>query len=165
MSAKSFLKRVCKKLCFSASIEKEYLAKHKKFSFSGIKCICFEQYEACITRLYHTIEKGLSYENYRPGFGQDNINSLLTAMENYASSGYDTNAFFYETALSTLNMYVARNKEYGYENAPLEKRIKSLPGVANEFGGTLDFIPLSSVQVQTLNFSEFNSFYRHRFLS
>lgn len=113
---------------------------HKLFeenSFVDRNCTYPEQFEASITRLYHTIEKGLSYDEYRAGFGKDNIEGLITSLEQYSSKGYDTTAFFYETALSCLYSYVQKNREYGYEDAQLEDRIKKLPGKANKYGGTM----------------------------
>lgn len=155
MALKSFLKNVYKKIRPRARIENFYLKRQRKFSFVGIKCTCYEQYEACITRLYHTIEKGLSYEAYRAGFGEKNIQDLLSAMESYIDSGYDEKAFFYETALSTLKLYVEKNKAFGCENPVLEKRINRLKGCANDFGGTIDFEPLPEEKVKSLGFADF----------
>lgn len=114
-----------------------YAHQFRKYSFIDCECHTQPQFEASIIRLYHTIEKGLSYEDYRAGFGKDNIEKLLISLEQYASKGFDTSAFFYETALSCLNEYVRKNKEYGYEDPQLEQRIDKLPGKPNKFGGTI----------------------------
>lgn len=116
---------------------KEYCRKFSNESFIDCNCKYPEQFEASIIRLYHTIEKGLSYKNYRAGFGKENINKLITTLEQYASKGFDLSAFFYETALSCLEQYLKKNKEYGWQNEELEKRIRMLPGNANCFGGTI----------------------------
>ena len=42
-----------------------YFNRFEKYSFTDCQCETQEQFEASVTRLYHTIEKGLSYENYR----------------------------------------------------------------------------------------------------
>lgn len=73
---------------------KDYLRSFNKWSFKGNKCIDEKQYEAVITRWYHTIEKGLAYINYRAGFGKKNIAALLESMENYLADGYSDDAFF-----------------------------------------------------------------------
>lgn len=114
-----------------------YYKKFEENSFVDCSCRTSEQFEASITRLYHTIEKGLSYEKYRAGFGKDNVDKLVTSLEQYSSKGFDTSAFFYETALSCLNAYIQKNKEHGHEDTQLEERVKELPGKANEFGGTI----------------------------
>ena len=116
---------------------KNYIKKYFKYSFVDCKCVDYEQYEASIIRLYHTIEKGLSYEDYRAGFGKENVEKLVVSLEQYCSNGFDTSAFFYETALSCLYAYIQKNKEHGHVNYELESRIKKLPGKANEFGGTI----------------------------
>ena len=108
------------------------------YSFEDCKCISKEQFEYSITRLYHTIEKGLSYENYRPGFGAANIEALLTSLEQFVAKGYNVNSFTYETALSCLYQYIYKNKEYGIIDNELEKRINKLPGEKNDLGGSIE---------------------------
>lgn len=81
-------------------------------SFVNGNCRTEKQYEASITRFYHTIEKGLAYLNYRPGFGHDVMDILISEMEEY-SKRYDIEKFFYKTALSTLFAYIKKNKENG----------------------------------------------------
>lgn len=136
MNLKSYAKRLLKK-SNAKKIEKRYFSVFDTCSFIDCKCNLEVQFEASITRLYHTIEKGLSYTDYRAGFGKDNVDKLMTSLEQYASKGYDTSAFFYETALSCLKEYVKKNKEYGHEDPQLEERIKKLPGKANEYGGVI----------------------------
>lgn len=132
------------------TIFRHYRNKFFAYSFDTNASRNEVQYEANITRWYHTIEKGLSYEKYRPGFGKENISILIKQLEEY-SKKYDTSKFFYQTALSTLKEYIRKNKEYGYEDKELEKRIASLPGEANEFGGTIKFI---LPDTKKLNFEE-----------
>ncbi len=119
------------------NVLKNYYSDFESFSFSDCNCKSPIQFEASIIRLYHTIEKGLSYENYRAGFGRDNVDKLLISLEQYSSKGFNTSAFFYETALSCLNEYARKNKEYGHNDPQLEERIKKLPGKANECGGCI----------------------------
>lgn len=133
----------------------QFLKRFKKYAFFGTKCIDEKQYEAVITRWQHTIEKGLSYLDYRPGFGQKNIEALLVSMENYIEDGYSSDVFFFKTALSTLSQYISKNKEYGIENIELEKRVQKLGGYANNLGGVLKFSPLSADAVKTLGYREF----------
>ena len=82
-------------------INKKYYRHFCRYAFSNGRCENEYQYEAMITKLYHAVEKGLSYLNYRPGFGQKNIESLIGLLDQY-SEKYDVSAFFYQTALSTL---------------------------------------------------------------
>ena len=131
----------------------EYKRKFYKYAFVVDDCKSYEQYEASITRVYHTIEKGLSYLNYRAGFGANNINTLLKLMNAYAEE-YDTSSFFYRTALSVLNKYIEKNKEYGHEDKELEKRVASLPGTPNDEGGVIQFEPMTAEQLEKANYKE-----------
>lgn len=138
------LKNTVKKIAVKFGLVKDdslvkyqsYQKAYQRNAFSDTKCNNYEQYEAVITRWYHTIEKGLSYSNYRPGFGKDNIQKLMTLMESYASK-YDTDAAFYQTSLSCLHEYIRKNKEHGLINHELEERINRLPGNDNGCGGVL----------------------------
>jgi nitroreductase len=130
-----------------------YYNKYQEFSFQDGACTNEKQFEACITRLYHTIEKGLAYLNYRPGFGKDNIETLILSLEQY-SKRYDVSKFFYQTALSVLNEYIRKNAEYGVEDKELNKRVSALPGKANEAGGALKFVPLSEAELENASYKK-----------
>lgn len=132
-----------------------YLEQYERYSFNGNKCIDDKQYEAVITRWYHTIEKGLSYINFRKGFGRNNIDELLTSMENYIADGYSQESFFYKTALSTLHMYIKKNKEYGYENTEINDRVNRLPGTPNGCGGTITPDHYDEEELHSLGYADF----------
>ena len=127
---------------------KAYYKRQKRYAFSGKTYKNQQQYEAAITKMYHSVEKGLSYSNYRPGFGKQNIMDLISAMESYAAA-YDVTAFFYETALCTLHQYIRKNKEHGHIDPELENRIKLLKGTPNECGGVLEFDAAQDPQKMT----------------
>lgn len=95
-----------------------------------------QQYEAQITKMYHSVEKGLAYKNFRSGFGRKNVDELISALESY-SNQYDVEAFFYKTALSVLDEYITKNEAHGYVDAELKTRIENLPGEKNAHGGAL----------------------------
>ena len=63
---------------------KQYYKRARQYSFSSDACKDEHQYEALITKLYHAVEKGLSYENYRAGFGRGNIEQLMILLEQYS---------------------------------------------------------------------------------
>lgn len=130
-----------------------YYKRYIKYSFSYKYCHNEQQYEASITRLYHMLEKGLAYLDYRPGFGRDNVEMLILLLGQYSKS-YDINKFFYRTALSVLNEYIRKNKEYDYDDNELSKRVASLPGIPNDFGGTIKFTPLTRKQLDEANFRD-----------
>lgn len=115
----------------------DYITRFNKYSFVDCECSDKEQLEASIIRLYHTIEKGLSYLDYRAGFGEKNVEKLLLSLEQYAEK-VGTDSFVYRTALSCLIAYVEKNHLMGYRNNELEKRISILPGSSNGLGGTIE---------------------------
>ena len=120
MKAINLIKRVLRKN--QNLIKKQaqnYLKKFNNYTFTEGACTQYRQYKASITKLYHAIEKGLSYENYRAGFGEKNVEALIMAMEQY-SQKYDIREQFYTTALCCLYKYNEKNKEYGVINESLE---------------------------------------------
>lgn len=135
-------------------INKKYMNCFFENAFESDKIETFWQYEASIIKMYHTIEKGLSYENYRPGFGEEAIKQLITTLEEY-SKKYSVEEFCYRTALCVLKKYILKNKEHNYINPELEERIKSLAGEENDIGGTIDFIPFSEEDIANQNFEIF----------
>ena len=133
----------------------EHLKRFISYSFTGNKCIDERQYCSVITRWYHTIEKGLAYVNFRKGFGQKNIEALITSMENYLSDGFSVDGFTYRTGLSVLEAYKEKNIKYGYHNEQLYSRIDCLPGISNNLGGIIEFTPPSVNELKEMNYSEF----------
>ena len=115
----------------------KYYDKFEKYSYVDCKCKTQEQFQASITRLYHTIEKGLAHHNYRAGFGRENVDKLIESLDQYVKMGFDCSAFFYETALSCLKAYIQKNKENDLEDSALETRVNRFPGKANTCGGTI----------------------------
>lgn len=130
-----------------------YFFNYSKYSFDEDDCHFREQYEANITRLYHTIEKGLSYEDFRPGFGKANINLLISQLKAY-SNKYGSDEFFYQTALSTLYSYIEKNKYYGYYPKKVVKEINQLPGFANDCGGVVTFTPTEPIELKKMNYEQ-----------
>lgn len=132
-----------------------YLKAYQKYAFDETGTLSDQkQFEACITRLYHTIEKGLAFSEFRPGFGKNNLEKLLGQMKAYAAK-YDTEAFFYRTALSCLQAYIKKNREYGYEDPGLEAKIRSLPGVPNDCGGVVEVRPTSPDERDAMDYAAF----------
>ena len=86
----------------------------------------YEQIVARITKTYHSIEKGLSYENTRLGFGKNQINSLLNLLDMYKKSDYPENDLTYLTAINNLYKYIKFHEDNNYDVSILKKRILDL---------------------------------------
>lgn len=130
-----------------------YKKKFYKYAYTDCKCTTKEQFEASITRLYHTLEKGMSYLDYRPAFGKENVNTLITSLKQYAEL-FSVETFFYRTALSCLNAYIDKNRKHGVFDYDLEKKVHNLPGDANDSGGTRIMTPYSHNDLSKMNFEE-----------
>ena len=145
------VKSMVKRVLTTASACKmmwSYYRRFEKYSYTDSRCRTFPQFEASIIRLYHTIEKGLSYSNYRPGFGKENVEKLIATLQSYSDQGYDCTAFAYETALSCLQAYISKNLEYGVSDECLQARICALPGTANRLGGSIAVTAPVSPEIQ-----------------
>ena len=153
MNIKKSLKRILKKENNKIALD-QYYSRYVRHSFQIRNCKNEKQYEACITRLYHTIEKGLAYLDFRPGFGKENLELLLSCMESYAK-GYDLEKEFYQTALNVLMEYIKKNHKYNYVDKELEERINALPGKPNSLGGIFTFLPLSEEELSNADYKEF----------
>ena len=130
-----YIKKALKGDLMTQSI-KRYKNKFEKYSFIDCECSTKEQLEASIIRLYHTIEKGLAYENYRAGFGRENIEKLIFSLKQYERE-YGKDTFVFKTALSCLEEYKRKNLEHGYEDKEIEKWLDDLDGNPNDKGGTV----------------------------
>lgn len=133
----------------------DYLRRYEKHCFKGVKCSSFEQYEAVITRWYHTIEKGLAYVDFRPGFGKDNIELLIQAMENYVKDGFDEQSFCFQTALSTLEAYIEKNQKYGVDLTELKNRMSGFNCSHLKTGGITQIDIQDLTSVKDLNYKDF----------
>ena len=157
MGAKSTGKKVLEKVgIYKSEMKKKsisYLETYTKYSFSDTECHDPEQYEAVITRWYHTIEKGLAYTNFRAGFGKDNIEKMLTLMEKY-SEQYDTDKFFYRTALSCMHEYIRKNEAHGYTDEALNARVAALKGERNDAGGVVKVQKTDPEKLKNMGFEE-----------
>ena len=101
----------------------------------GVGELTYAQIEARITKEYHSIEKGLSYQNLRLGFGKQVIKTVVDLMDEYKERGFSLNTHVYQTALSCLNQYIKVHEENNYNVSELKKKFNDLKKDAN-FGET-----------------------------
>lgn len=149
---RKMLFRVTKKNSAGA-IHNQYIKRFNANAFTEGHCTQYGQFEASITKLYHSVEKGLSYQEYKAGFGKQNIEKLILSMRQYADK-YNANAFFYQTALSVLWQYIDKNREYGLIDEELEKTVRSLSGEPNDKGGVIS-VSNPGPTVRTLGYKDF----------
>lgn len=110
-----------------------------KYSFGSDKNIdSYEQLEARITKAYHSIEKGLSYQDLRLGFGEKVLEELLELMMLYKKSEFPLNSECYQTALDNLYEYIKIHEQGGFHVEKLKEKVAQLGGQAGSSGGVLN---------------------------
>ncbi len=83
----------------------------------------YRQIIALMTKAYHSIEKGLSYENMRLGFGNEQIQQLVKLLDLYRKYNYSEDDFVYLTAIDNLNKYVHYHEELNYDVSNIKSQI------------------------------------------
>jgi len=99
---------------FCKAISGYYYDFHRYMRCSAIKGISTQlQHEAYITALAHVLEKGLSMQKPRPGFGEDIAISLLAELDNFILSGFPECSETFQSGLSTVSNYLKYRHDDG----------------------------------------------------
>ena len=90
----------------------------------------------------HSIEKGLSRNNFRAGFGKVAIPGLAREMKKWIKNDNDKNDSFFKIALSVLNAYFARHREVDFDVSNywqlFDKEVQEMiSNSANDIGGVM----------------------------
>ena len=119
--------KILRSLSALLGIGKNYIYDIKRFlqaSSIGRRINTKTKLEALITREYHRIEKGLSFENPRVGFAPSVVQNLLSLLDKYRGK-YD----FDETGQIALNVLFAYHKfnlEHGLNDEQLGRKLKEI---------------------------------------
>ena len=92
---------------------KNYSASHKKASLNQIKTY--------LIFYTHSLEKGLSHDDFRNGFGKKALTALSTNLKVYEKNGFDKSDKVYVNAISTLKEYIKAHSSVGYDTDYLSK--------------------------------------------
>ncbi|MFD1902101.1 nitroreductase family protein [Enterococcus termitis] len=87
---------------------------YKKF-IGAISSNTEAQIESQLMFAAHSIEKGLSHENFRPNFGENALLKLSKALETFNSYGFSKSNIRYKIALSSLKNYKKYHEEQEIE--------------------------------------------------
>lgn len=94
-----------------------------KFNFNKkLNKLNKKQLESRMIKTYHSIEKGLSYNNFRYGFGESNIVLLISLLKVFDKKNYHLNDV-YNFSMSTLNNYLGKHNDL--DDFPTVKIIRS----------------------------------------
>lgn len=74
-----------------------------------------QQLESKLSFHAHALEKGLSHENLRLGFGKTALKKLAETLNAYVRKGFDTSSISYRNAISVLSEYRKLHLESGYK--------------------------------------------------
>jgi nitroreductase len=109
---------------------------------------------ANITKLYHRIEKGLSYEDFRFGFGSRTIIELIGNLNQYFKSKFDLENTRVTTALNVLCIYVNKHVESNVDVSYIITKLKiNLERYRDlDFGGTTKYNSSDVLSKTAVNF-------------
>ncbi|MEL6928885.1 MAG: nitroreductase family protein [Cyanobacteria bacterium J06600_6] len=116
-----------------------------------------QRHQGRITAHYHQIEKGLSLQHTRVGFGKEVVRHLVKMLQTYQQNyGADE---LTQIALDTLFAYYKFNLEAGHDNSELYQQLIALKQIDSrelgKVGGTISVTKEQIHQAITGDFSEF----------
>lgn len=118
-----------------------------------------DQIEGKIIFHAHSIEKGLSHDDIRLGFGKSALTGLNDALCTYLKKGYDRENLIYINALSTIRAYIdlheAKEYDISYVNTIFSKNIMNEVLRCNDrSGGATSISAKSKVDNKTKNYKQ-----------
>lgn len=106
----------------------------------------------------HSIEKGLSRENIRLGFGKTVIVNLLKQMEKYTFLGFDREDICFINSASIVNEYLDLHDKNDFEITYIPKKyttlIKEIKEIKSDLGGAIKYVSVDKIDKQQMNFKE-----------
>jgi len=116
------------------------IKRYLKYSTTIKSAKTFKQLESRIFAHCHVIEKGLSLNETRLGYGKDIINSLIELLKKYKFHKYPEDSIVFKTAISVTNSYIEFHEKNKYSVEKLKDQIKSISNYkGNEYGGVKTF--------------------------
>lgn len=117
-----------------------------------------ENIKAQIIFYGHSIEKGLSRENIRLGFGKTVIVHLLKQMEKYVLLGFNREDICFINATSIVNEYLSLHAENDFEITYIPKKymalINDIKKIKSDLGGAIKHISVEKINKKQMNFKE-----------
>jgi len=117
------------------------------------------QLEGKIIAHYHVIEKGLSYDNIRFGFGFGIVTNLIDLLEQYTDHFNGKGNLQYYTAISVVKKYIKLHAEEGFDISRVERKfvdsgLSDITGVS-DLGGTLYLDKKELFEKRNIDFKNF----------
>jgi nitroreductase len=107
-----------------------------------------------ITKLYHRIEKGLSYEDFRFGFGYRTIIELIGNLNQYYKWKFEIENIRVKTALNVLCSYIDRHLQSNIDVSYIVEKLKINlePYRALDYGGITKYSSTNVIRKSKINF-------------
>lgn len=132
----------------SSAYVRQYIKRWRLFSSTELRPQSNKYLKLRILIASHTIEKGLSHNNFRPGFGKDVVINLFKNLKEYEHRK-EADTFCIRTGYSVLNQYHIMNQLYNFDDSSY------LPAIKEDYkkGGSL------SVKIgKDINYSSYEEF-------
>ncbi len=116
------IKRYLKRIVDNAKLLPEFLndfEEYRKYNYHGKYNKSLSAYEAMLYRHSHILEKGMSLEMPRKGFGCEKVEELLSILAEYEKKEYSKSNYAYQHALNVLDYYIQFQINLGYINEDL----------------------------------------------
>lgn len=109
--------------------------------------------EGIITQEYHRIEKGLSKQSFREGFGQQALYRLMRALREYKERDFDVQHSRYRTGLSAIHAYIDRHENSDVDTSHLKEFLSEFGSLENEgLSGVVKITKEEIIELRDSNF-------------
>lgn len=117
----------------SSAYLRQYIRRWKEYSATELRPQSNKYLKLRILIEAHTIEKGLSHNDFRPGFGKDVVIKLVNNLKEYECRK-EADSFCVRTGYSVLKQYHTKNQLYNFDDSSY------LPALKDDYdkGGSFD---------------------------
>ncbi|MDD3013604.1 MAG: nitroreductase family protein [Candidatus Gastranaerophilales bacterium] len=132
--------------------------RYKKYYSSNYNHSNINQINARLIYYSHAIEKGLSHEDIRLGFGKNILKSLADLLKLYENNKFDKSELVYQNAISVINEYVTLHQNNNYDISYVKNLfhdfIDEIINAKSEIGGSKIIYKIDKKNNDTKNFLE-----------
>lgn len=129
-----------------------------KYAYEMNSDFSYTNLRSKITFHYHSIEKGLSNANFRPGFGEKAFDQLFIAMKIYVEKGFPVSDSRFQQALSVIRSYLILHDNINIDVSTIEKQYdlysKFLEKENISIGGSIEINRDELVDYSNLKFTD-----------
>lgn len=143
---------------FAKVYSKEYLTQYLDESATNTKGTDSKYLRLRIIIGTHSLEKGLSHKEFKPGFGKGIVKELVSMLKIY-STYTNADKFVIDSAYEILSQYHQKNKQYNFDDSeylPNSYRIKNSNHTMN--AGTKEYDIEKTIEcIKKFDFAQFSN--------